>query len=101
MTYELDKSQYDGSVFIWSDPCLNDTDWDGYDDKKERELGSNPIVANFYIENEDFEYITGNNYFTIQLLNCQFFNVLKSETSFLIKTTFESLQKSFHIKNKI
>ena len=64
MTYELDKSQYDGSVFVWSDPCLNDTDWDGYDDKKERELGSNPIVANFYIENEDFEYITGNNYFT-------------------------------------
>ena len=64
MTYELDKSQYDGSVFIWSDPCLNDTDWDGYDDKKERELGSNPIVANFYIEKEDFEYITGNNYFT-------------------------------------
>ncbi len=32
MTYELDKSQYDGSVFIWSDPCLNDTDGDGLDD---------------------------------------------------------------------
>ncbi len=35
MTYELDKSQYDGSVFIWSDPCLEDTDgdfdWDNID----------------------------------------------------------------------
>ncbi len=29
MTYELDKSQYDGSVFVWSDPCLEDTDGDG------------------------------------------------------------------------
>jgi uncharacterized protein (TIGR03034 family) len=39
MTYELDKSQYDGSVFIWSDPCLNDTDGDGLDDL----LDNNPI----------------------------------------------------------
>ena len=62
MTYELDKSQYDGSVFIWSDPCLNDTDWDGYDDKKERELGSNPIVANFYIEKEDYEFVMNGDY---------------------------------------
>ncbi len=62
MTYELDKSQYDGSVFVWSDPCLNDTDWDGYDDKKERELGSNPIVANFYIEKEDYEFVMNGDY---------------------------------------
>ncbi len=39
MTYELDKSQYDGSVFIWSDPCLEDTDGDGLDDL----LDNNPI----------------------------------------------------------
>jgi len=39
MTYELDKSQYDGSVFVWSDPCLNDTDGDGLDDL----LDNNPI----------------------------------------------------------
>ena len=62
MTYELDKSQYDGSVFIWSDPCLDDTDWDGYDDKKERELGSNPIVANFYIEKENYEFVMNGDY---------------------------------------
>lgn len=34
MTYELDKSQYDGSVFVWSDPCLDDTDDDGLNDGK-------------------------------------------------------------------
>ncbi len=62
MTYELDKSQYDGSVFVWSDPCLDDTDWDGYDDKKERELGSNPIVANFYIEKENYEFVMNGDY---------------------------------------
>jgi len=39
MTYELDKSQYDGSVFVWSDPCLEDTDGDGLDDL----LDNNPI----------------------------------------------------------
>jgi len=35
MTYELDKSQYDGSVFVWSDPCLDDTDGDGINDNKD------------------------------------------------------------------
>ncbi len=35
MTYELDKSQYDGSVFVWSDPCLEDTDGDGVWDNKD------------------------------------------------------------------
>ncbi len=39
MTYELDKSQYDGSVFVWSDPCLDDSDGDGLDDL----LDNNPI----------------------------------------------------------
>ncbi len=39
MTYELDKTQYDGSVFVWSDPCLDDTDGDGLDDL----LDNNPI----------------------------------------------------------
>lgn len=52
MTYDLDKEEYDGSVFVWSDPTLVNSDWDSYDDKKEKELGSNPLVANFYIENE-------------------------------------------------
>lgn len=62
MTYELDKSQYDGSVFVWSDPCLKDTDWDSYDDKTENELGSNPLIANFYIESEDFEFVVNCDY---------------------------------------
>lgn len=35
MTYELDKTQYDGSVFVWSDPCLEDTDGDGVWDNED------------------------------------------------------------------
>ena len=49
-TSEVNKNEYDGTVYCGSDPTLIDTDWDTYDDKKEYELGSNPSVANFYIE---------------------------------------------------
>ncbi len=45
MTYELDKSQYDGSVFIWSDPCLDDTDGDGVWDNED------PLVLKYGISN--------------------------------------------------
>ena len=62
MTYDLDKEEYDGSVFVWSDPTLVNSDWDSYDDKKEKELGSNPLVANFYIENEDYEFVLDTKY---------------------------------------
>ncbi len=46
MTYELDKTQYDGSVFVWSDPCLNDTDGDGLWDNED------PLVLKYGISNK-------------------------------------------------
>ena len=62
-TSEVNKNEYDGTVYCGSDPTLIDTDWDTYDDKKEYELGSNPSVANFYIENEDYEFVMNNDYY--------------------------------------
>lgn len=62
-TSEVNKNEYDGTVYCGSDPTLIDTDWDTYDDKKEYELDSNPSVANFYIENEDYEFVMNNDYY--------------------------------------
>lgn len=77
MTYELDKSQYDGSVFVWSDPTLMDTDWDSYDDKKENELGSNPLITNFYIDNNDYEFIINSSYY-----NSEAYRALYTDSTF-------------------
>ena len=91
MTYDLDKEEYDGSVFVWSDPTLVNSDWDSYDDKKEKELGSNPLVANFYIENEDYDYITNNVYFTSSdYLNTYSNSLFESSMMWLGNNVFSS-----------
>lgn len=56
--YELDKSQYDGSVFVCSDPCLEDTDGDGLDDRLNNEPLNEKVHSFVIYETEmDEDYL--------------------------------------------